>query len=191
MASDAGGRPEALIVWTDLCEVVDQVRIRLNRDLLESAGLTLAENLALCQVAMSPQQRLRMVDLASQLVIAKSAITKTVDRLEERGLLRRERDIADRRTVYAVLTTEGERVFDVARTAYLGSVERHFANHLDKPVLRQLRDLPQRVFDTTHSGRPLHSRRQAESGASGRATAQGSSAPRDPDDRGPEPHIEE
>ena len=148
MTSDPGARPEALIVWTDLCEVVDQVRIRVNRDLLESAGLTLAENLVLCQVAMSPEQRLRMIDLAGQLVLAKSAITKTVDRLEGRGLLRRERDPGDRRTVHAVLTPEGGRDFDMARTAYLDSVERHFAQHLDKTVLRRLRGLPGRVLRT-------------------------------------------
>ena len=73
-----------------------------------SRAVTLAENLVLCQVAMSPAGRLRMVDIAATLTVAKSAITKTVDRLEERGLLRRERDPADRRAVYAALTPAGE-----------------------------------------------------------------------------------
>jgi DNA-binding MarR family transcriptional regulator len=153
MSSDGGERPEALIAWTELCEVVDQVRIRLNRDLLESAGLTLAENLALCQVAMSPNRRLRMVDLAGHLVIAKSAVTKTVDRLEERGLLRRERDPADRRTVYAVLAPDGEKVFDLAKVAYLESVQRHFASRLEEPTLRQLRHLSERVLEARGSER--------------------------------------
>lgn len=147
MTSDADRRPEVLPAWTALCEVVDQVRILLNRDLLDSAGVTLAENLALCQVAMSPQGRLRMVDLARQLVIAKSAVTKTVDRLEERGFLRRERDPGDRRTVYAVLTTDGANAFDLAKSAYLDSVDRHFAGRLSEPLLRQLRQLPQRVLE--------------------------------------------
>ncbi|TAN29490.1 MAG: MarR family transcriptional regulator [Actinomycetota bacterium] len=146
MGKVKGDRPEVLITWTELCEVVDQVRIRLNRDLIESAGLTLAENLALCQVAMSPKRRLRMVDLASNLVIAKSAVTKTVDRLEERGLLRRERDPGDRRTVYAALTSDGEKIFDLAKVAYLESVQHHFASRLDKSTLRQLRLLPEQVL---------------------------------------------
>jgi DNA-binding MarR family transcriptional regulator len=146
MTSDASGRPEALIVWTDLCAVVDQVRTRVNRDLLESAGLTLSENLVLCQVAMSPEQRLRMIDLADQLVLAKSAITKTVDRLEERGLLRRERDPGDRRTVYAALTTDGGHLFEVAKRVYPDSVERHLTQHLNKADLRRLRDMPARVL---------------------------------------------
>lgn len=80
MASDAGERPAGLAVWAELSELVDRVRILLNRDLQAAASLTLAENLVLCQVAMAPAGRLRMADIASTLTIAKSAVTKTVDR---------------------------------------------------------------------------------------------------------------
>ncbi|MDR0341721.1 MAG: MarR family transcriptional regulator, partial [Nocardiopsaceae bacterium] len=103
--SDPGTeRPEALQAWMGLCEVVDRVRILVNRDLQGAVGLTLAENLVLCQVAMSAQHRLRMIEIAGSLSVAKSAVTKTVDHLQERGLLARERDPHDRRTVYATLT---------------------------------------------------------------------------------------
>lgn len=151
MTSDAGERPIGLAVWAELSELVDQVRILLNRDLQAAAGLTLAENLVLCQVAMAPGGRLRMVDIASTLAIAKSAVTKTVDRLEERGLLRRERDPADRRTVYAALTPAGEKTFTVAQPAYLDSVERHFASHLTGTAIRQLRQLSNRIQNSPRS----------------------------------------
>ncbi len=141
MTTDAGERPAALAIWTELCELVDQVRIQLNRDLQAAAGLTLAENLVLCRVAMAPGGRLRMADIATTLAIAKSAVTKTVDRLEERGLLRRERDPANRRTVYAVLTPPGEKAFAVARPAYLDAVDRHFARHLGDAGIRQLGEI--------------------------------------------------
>lgn len=144
---DARDRPEGLRAWTDLCEVVDQVRILVNRDLFERAGLTLAENLVLCQVAMSPQGRLRMVDLASHLAIAKSAVTKTVDRLEERRLVRRERDERDRRSVYAALTEDGVKAFAVAQPTYLESVQQHFASRLDPSVLRELKAISEQVLD--------------------------------------------
>src|SRR6266480_5607564 len=93
-----GERPEALQAWTAVCEVVDRVRVALNRDLQRGAGLTLADNLVLCQVAMAPGKRLRMVDIAGLLTIGKSAVTKTADRLQGRGLITRERDPSDRRT---------------------------------------------------------------------------------------------
>ena len=144
-----GERPEALQAWTALCEVVDQVRVALNRDLQRSAGLTLADNLVLCQVAMAPGKRLRMVDIAGLLTIGKSAVTKTVDRLEERGLITRERDRSDRRTVYAALTAEGEKIFAAAQPVFADAVQRHFADQLDQSEIRQLRVLSERILQQT------------------------------------------
>ena len=129
-----------------LCEVVDRVRILVNRDLRHRVGLTLPENLVLCQVAMAPQRRLRMVDIAGTLAIAKSAVTKTVDRLEARGLLRRERDPADRRTVYATLTPHGNDTFTAAQPAFADAVHRHFASQISRAELRQLQELPESVL---------------------------------------------
>ncbi len=141
-----GDRPEALRAWTALCEVVDQVRIALNRDLQRDAGLTLADNLVLCQVAMAPGKRLRMVDIAGVLAIGKSAVTKTADRLEERGLITRERDSSDRRTVYAALTAEGEKSFAAAQPVFADGVQRHFARQMNEAEIRQLLHLSERIL---------------------------------------------
>lgn len=128
-----------------MCEVVDRVRVALNRDLQERAGLTLADNLVLCQVAMSPGKALRMVDIAGRLTIGKSAATKTVDRLEERGLITRVRDAGDRRTVHATLTAKGEKLFATAQPVFAESVQRHFAEHISDAEIRQLTGLPERI----------------------------------------------
>ncbi|MBO0818079.1 MAG: MarR family transcriptional regulator [Actinobacteria bacterium] len=145
--SDPGPeRPEALQAWMGLCEVVDRVRILVNRDLQATVGLTLAENLVLCQVAMAPGRRLRMAEIAGTLSVAKSAVTKTVDHLQERGLLARERDPRDRRTVYATLTCEGANVFAAAQPAFGDAVQRYFAGHLDEDTLHRLRGLPGSVL---------------------------------------------
>lgn len=139
-------RPESLQAWTAVCEVVDGVRVALNRDLQRAVGLTLAENLVLCQVAMAPGKSLRMVDIAGLLSIAKSAVTKTVDRLEERGLIAREKDPADRRAIQATLTAEGEMVFAVAQPAFVDAVQRHFADRIGQAEIRCLAGLPERVL---------------------------------------------
>ncbi len=139
--SEHAARPEGLQAWTELCATVDAVRVAVNRDLQAEAGLTLADNLVLCQVAMAPDRRLRMVEIAARLGLAKSAVTKTVDRLERRGLLTRDRDPEDRRTVYASLTGHGQSAFDAARPAFVRSVDRHFARHLGPAQIRALHGL--------------------------------------------------
>ena len=142
---EPSGRPEGLTVWKDLCEVVDTVRLAVNRELQQHAGVTLAENLVLCHVAMAPERRLRMVDIAGLLAIGKSAVTKTVDRLEERGLLERRRDAADRRTVYAALTDEGAQVFTCAQPAFADAVDRYFSALFSDAELRQMKAAAARV----------------------------------------------
>jgi DNA-binding MarR family transcriptional regulator len=53
-------------------------------------------------------RRLRIGELAERLIVAPYPMTRLLDRLEEAGLLRREKAPGDRRGAYAVLTTEGE-----------------------------------------------------------------------------------
>lgn len=111
-----------------MCAFVDGVRVSVNRELQREVGLTWAENLVLCHVAMAPDSRLRMVDIAGLLGIAKSAVTKTVDRLEQRGLVARRRPAdQDRRIVYATLTDEGARIFAGAQPTFVAAVTQYVA----------------------------------------------------------------
>jgi DNA-binding MarR family transcriptional regulator len=81
-----------------------------------------------------------MVDIADLLGIAKSAVTKTVDRLERRGLVARHREPADRdrRIVYATLTDEGAEVFADAQPIFVAAVTQHVAAPLTEVELHQL-----------------------------------------------------
>ncbi|MFF9819352.1 MarR family winged helix-turn-helix transcriptional regulator [Streptomyces sp. NPDC014006] len=57
-----------------------------------------------------------MSTLATTLTCDASNMTGIVDRLEKRGLVRREPSASDRRVKNVVLTAEGERVIDVIRS---------------------------------------------------------------------------
>ena len=54
------------------------------------------------------EQRLRMNELAAQVVLSRSNLTRLVDRLEQAGLVERQRSADDRRGAYAVLTAAGK-----------------------------------------------------------------------------------
>ncbi|MFI9269157.1 MarR family winged helix-turn-helix transcriptional regulator [Kitasatospora sp. NPDC052896] len=62
-------------------------------------------------------------ELASEVGLDRSGVTRRASRLEEAGLVRREPDPADRRASLLILTDEGERVVDVTR--------RRLAAHID------------------------------------------------------------
>jgi DNA-binding MarR family transcriptional regulator len=51
-----------------------------------------------------------MAELAESLTISRGGLTKLADRLEDAGLIRRERADDDGRGLYAVLTTDGNAV---------------------------------------------------------------------------------
>lgn len=125
----------------DLSEATAVMRAAVNRALQQGAGLSLAENLALCQVAMAPDGRLRMVEIADLLSIGKSAVTKTIDRLEERGWVVRHRDSDDRRSVQAALTPAGAEMFRRAQPVFADAVLGHLCGPLTSAEIRQLRRL--------------------------------------------------
>ena len=136
---DEDGRPDGLRAWMELSEATAAMRAAVNRALQQGAGLSLAENLVLCQVAMASGGRLRMVEIADQLSIGKSAVTKSVDRLEERGWVTRRRDDEDRRTVHATLTPAGAEVFRRAGPVFADAVQRHLCGPLTTAEVGQLR----------------------------------------------------
>src|SRR6478735_10612526 len=93
-----------------LFEVARTIESQLTPRLNEHA-LNAAEGGILIRLSRTPEQRLRMSDLASQAALSNSGLTRIIDRLVAAGLVRRETCEADRRVIYTVLTEEGaERV---------------------------------------------------------------------------------
>src|SRR5215813_12367606 len=73
-------------------------------------GLSLGDFILLLNLSRAPGGKLRRVDLASQLGLTASAVTRALIPLERIGLVTRQRDLHDARVGYAALTRTGERV---------------------------------------------------------------------------------
>lgn len=84
--------------------------------------LTLHEYEILVRLSEQAEQRIRMSDLADQVVHSRSRLTHTVARLERRGLVERVRCIADGRGREAVLTDEGMALLVRAAPVHVESV---------------------------------------------------------------------
>jgi DNA-binding MarR family transcriptional regulator len=86
-----------------------------------------------------------MAQLADQVLLSRSGLTRLVDRLEREGLVRRERSESDARGMYTVLTIDGLHRLRAAVPAHLASVQRHWLAHFDDDELRTLGGLMGRI----------------------------------------------
>jgi DNA-binding MarR family transcriptional regulator len=103
----------------------------IGRELEEAGCLPLSWYDVLVALVEAPERRLRMNELAREVVLSRSGLTRLVDRLEKEGYLRRERVGGDRRGLYAVLTLQGFRAFRRTWPVYEQSILSHFTRHLN------------------------------------------------------------
>lgn len=94
----------------------------------------------------APGQRLRMHELAETTVISRSNLTRLVDRLQAAGLVERDRDCADRRGAYAVLTGSGRRQRLAMWKVYGKAIADLFDGQLTAQENATLRDLLVRLL---------------------------------------------
>lgn len=103
---------------------------KLDSELQAEQGLPLTWFDVLVHLIDAPEGRMRMNDLARDVLLSKSGITRLVDRMEAAGLLTRGTCRTDRRVVYAVVTSRGRAVFRRASPVAFRGVREHFSRHL-------------------------------------------------------------
>jgi len=101
----------------------------------------------------APGQRLRLHELAHEVVLSPSNLTRLVDRLEEAELLRRERAEEDRRGCFAVITSQGLAMRRKMWPVYARAIETHFDRHLTQAEQATLRAVFKRVLEVTRGDR--------------------------------------
>ena len=101
----------------------------------------------LIRLARSPEQRLRMTELARDMTMSTSGLTRLIDRVERAGHVRREPCPNDRRGLHAVLTPAGLDVVAATSARHVEDLDRYLAAPLTDDELRQLTDLLRTVRD--------------------------------------------
>ncbi|HEY0638166.1 MAG TPA: MarR family transcriptional regulator [Pseudonocardiaceae bacterium] len=103
---------------------------RLNRELQEEHGISLADYEILVRLSEQPGMRMRMTQLATDVASSKSRVSHQVGRLENDQLVRREECPNDGRGVFAILTDKGYEVLRTAAPTHLRGVREHLVDHL-------------------------------------------------------------
>jgi MarR family transcriptional regulator, 2-MHQ and catechol-resistance regulon repressor len=119
----------------------------LEKRLHAEVGLSAQWFEVLLRLARSPEQRLRMCDLAAQVAMSPSGLTRAVDRLVDAGFVTREHCPSDRRVAWAQLTPAGLARLEAAVPVHLSHLDEHFMAPLDAEQRAQLEDLLRLVRD--------------------------------------------
>jgi DNA-binding MarR family transcriptional regulator len=98
----------------------------LSAQLTADHGLTISDYEVLLRLAQASDRRMRRVDLAEQVLLSASGITRLLEGLERAGYVDRAACDSDRRVVYAVLTDEGLAKLREASRSHLAQVEAYF-----------------------------------------------------------------
>lgn len=125
----------------DLGDLVMRVARALRRRGAEAtAPWGLAPHHARALRVLAHQGHARPGELAVRLRITPRSVTDVVDSLEERGLVIRRPDPADRRATALSLTMEGERLVDEIDAARREDARAYFAllDHSDREALRRI-----------------------------------------------------
>ena len=120
---------EQVRAWAAVLRVHAAVVPRLERD-LAAVGMPLSWYDVLLELNAAPDRRLRMTELGARAVLSRERVSRVVDELERAGLVRRERNPDDGRSLLAVITDEGRARLRAAAPTYLAGIERHFGAHV-------------------------------------------------------------
>ncbi len=142
---------ERVAAWAAVLRVHAAVVPRLERE-LAAVGMPLSWYDVLLELNAAPDRRLRMTELGARAVLSRERVSRVVDELERAGLVRRERNPADGRSLLAAVTDDGRARLRAAAPAYLAGIARHFGAHLDDEEARVVGAALRRVVAAQEPG---------------------------------------
>jgi DNA-binding MarR family transcriptional regulator len=134
----------ALRAWAQLLRGHAAATRLLSAELQEH-DLTINDYEALLLLSQAEGGRLKRVELARQLVLTPSGVTRLLEGLEAAGLVERASCEADLRVVYAQLTDRGRERLSAASCGHVGSVRALFEEYLTRDELDTLASLLERL----------------------------------------------
>jgi DNA-binding MarR family transcriptional regulator len=126
--------------------MTERMRSQIARDLMADSGLSDADYMVLVHLSEAEGHRIRMTELAARLNWSKSRLSHYLDRMQARGLVRREHCPSDARGTFAVLDPCGLAETEEAAPKHLESVGRNLIDVLDGEQLRQLAAIADQVL---------------------------------------------
>jgi DNA-binding MarR family transcriptional regulator len=113
----------------------------LNAQLLADHGLSITDYQCLLTLAHAEEGAMRRVDLAEQLMLTPSGVTRLLDGLERDGWVANRKCDSDARVTYAVLTDAGRERLESAGRSHVAQVRELIEDQLSDDELETLVEL--------------------------------------------------
>jgi DNA-binding MarR family transcriptional regulator len=140
--------------WRGLLQMTSQLNARMNRQLQDDSGVSLADYDVLVALSEAPEGRLRVFEIAGALAWEQSRVSHQIARMQRRGLVARQECLADARGAFAVLTDAGRAAIERAAPAHVETVRELVFDGLSRDQLAALTAITSRVLDRLQATQP-------------------------------------
>jgi DNA-binding MarR family transcriptional regulator len=132
-------------VFANLAAAYSVLTRELSASLVAKHGLTINDYGCLLLLSRAGEEGMRRIDLANELRLSPSGITRLLDRLEDQDLVGKGACKEDARVSYAILTEAGLNKLREASPGHIEDIERQLADVLDADEMRTLTELLGRI----------------------------------------------
>lgn len=143
---------QQLIDWRAFLESAYALIDILDQEMQAERGLSIRSYDLLLH--LDEADGLAMNQIAERILFSKSGLTRVIDRMEEEGLVRRERPPSDRRVVRVYITPKGLDVLHAARTIHHRGIQQHYIAQLDQHDLAAMARALHKLRDHLRQLRP-------------------------------------
>lgn len=136
-SSDDWLSPAAMAAWRAFLEVDARIMPIVEEQLAADGGITHAQYGVMLALQGEPQG-LTMTEIAAAMVVSKSGLSYTIDRLVERDLVTRRVDPDDERRRVVRILRAGIDTLDAVRPGHVAVLREHFVGALDGDSIEAL-----------------------------------------------------
>jgi DNA-binding MarR family transcriptional regulator len=126
-------------------EIVARLPRALDEHFARETGVNMAEYSVLVALSEATDGELRMGDLAKVTALSRSRVTRIIDEMARRSLVRRRKSDADGRGAFASLTDQGATILEKAYPGHLARVRALVLDHLTRSEIRAMTQAFHRV----------------------------------------------
>ena len=140
--------------WRGLLQMTAQLNARMNRQLQNDYGMSLADYDVLVVLSEAPAGKLRVFEITDALAWEQSRVSHHLARMQRRGLIAREECAADARGAFVVLTETGRAAIERAAPAHVETVRELVFDGLSPDQLAALTAVTSRVLERLQASQP-------------------------------------